>query len=412
MIATRPEDYSMEMGPMGPIGEHASLILRVNRNCPWNRCRFCPVYKGKKFSSRTASEIRADIDSVCRIRDLIENTSWQMGCNGRVNNEVIREVITKNPEIYGEYPEKVDEGQWVALQSLKNVATWMYQGAARIFLQDADALAMQPGQLSEVLVYLGKAFPHLERVSVYARAKTVSRRTPDVLGELKDAGLGSCYVGIESGCNEVLEYMDKGVSSHGHIEAGKKLKDAGISLAAFVMPGLAGGEKKKGHKHMNDTIHVLNEIQPDEVRVRSLAVLTWTPLYEQVKTGSFHAPSEDQMVEELGMLIEGLSFNCTFETLQLTNLLFHVRCDLFQNRDAMLGRIHHYLGLPPLEKARFLLESYKTKGYLDCVKSCGAYDSELESLIVRAEDKIVRRATDALAHAEQAAFAIKSKVIP
>ncbi len=87
----------MEMGPMGPIGEGESLILRVNRNCPWNQCLFCSVYKGKKFSARTVSEINADIDAARRGCDLLETTSQQIGLGGGITYEVLRAVIRKHP---------------------------------------------------------------------------------------------------------------------------------------------------------------------------------------------------------------------------------------------------------------------------------------------------------------------------
>ena len=97
-----PQDYTMETGLMGAIGEGEALFLRINRNCPWNRCLFCHVYKGTNFSQRGLEEILADIDAGRRTKDLLENTSREMGLDGRMKESVIRETIQNHPEIYVE----------------------------------------------------------------------------------------------------------------------------------------------------------------------------------------------------------------------------------------------------------------------------------------------------------------------
>jgi hypothetical protein len=101
MTTYTPHQLTMEMGPMGPIGEDASLMLRVNRNCPWNKCLFCPVYKGSTFSVRGREEIKADINAAIRIRGLLESVSFAMGLNGRIDGEVIGGLVRQNPDVYG-----------------------------------------------------------------------------------------------------------------------------------------------------------------------------------------------------------------------------------------------------------------------------------------------------------------------
>ena len=102
MSTMKPDEYTMELGPMGPIGEGAALMLRVNRNCPWNQCLFCSVYKPSKFSVRSAEEVKRDIDAARRVGDLLEGTSWEIGLNGYVQHEVIEASIKKYPGVYGE----------------------------------------------------------------------------------------------------------------------------------------------------------------------------------------------------------------------------------------------------------------------------------------------------------------------
>ena len=406
-----PEEYTMEAGPMGPIGEGEALILRVNRNCPWNRCLFCPVYKGRAFSARSAAEIKTDIDVVRRTCDVLQEISLAMGLSGRINREVAEGAIKARPSVYGNYPLTATESQWEAIRTLGNVANWMNHGSRRVFLQDADALAMNVDGLLEVLVYLRNHFPTIEMVSTYARSLTCHRRTPGELGELHEAGLSWCYVGIESGCDDVLAFMKKGVSKKGHISGGRNLMDAGMRMAAFVMPGLAGADPEQAEKHIRETVTVLNEVRPTEVRVRSLAAQEDSPLYEKWKKGEFRPSSDAQMARELRRLIEGISFDCSFETLQMTNL-FTMKGRLPPNREKYLAEISRFEGLSPAEKARFVLSRYKYDGYLECVKGWGLYDSALESLFREAEMSLRAGAEDAPERVDRAVLALKSKGIP
>lgn len=314
MTLKKPEEYTMELGPMGPIGEGEALLLRVNRNCPWNKCLFCPVYKGKKFSTRSVAEIKYDIDAVRRVCDLLATASWEVGLNGRIRKEAIEALIRSNPEIYGEAPVLITQEQWLALQSLNNIANWLRYGARRVFLQDANALFLNSKDLIEVLQHLKKSFSSIDTITCYARSKTIAQRSAEELRELRDAGLSWSFVGIESGCDEVLDYMRKGATMKEHISGGQKMMAAGISLAAFVMPGLAGNNREMSTKHILDTIAVLNDIKPTEMRVRSLAILENAPLYPRWESGEFAAPTEDQMIEELKMLLQGFNFDWSRET--------------------------------------------------------------------------------------------------
>lgn len=292
MAVAGPQAYTIELGPIGPIGEGEALILRVNRNCPWNRCLFCRVYKGKKFSPRSIDEINGDIDAVRRVDEVLSTVSWEMGLSGRIQREVLEETVKRHPEVYGEHAEHLTTEQWYALQSLSIIANWISCGARRVFLQDANALVMKPNDLIAVLGHLKNAFRTVDTVTCYARSQTSARRSHDELSELHDAGLSWCFVGVESGCDEVLQYMQKGVTQKEHIEGGRKVMDSGIRMAAFVMPGLAGSNSDLSHSHIVDTAHVLNEIRPTEVRVRSLAVLDATPLYERWQSAEFSPPGD------------------------------------------------------------------------------------------------------------------------
>jgi hypothetical protein len=406
-----PDDYVMDLGPMGPIGEGAALMLRINRNCPWNQCLFCSVYKRSPFSARTAKEIKEDIDRARRIGDLLEDTSRQMGLDGWVQQDVLQAAIQGPPPIYGGVPPGANEKQRMARRCLGNVAGWYMYGARRVFLQDANALFLKPGELVDVLKYLKSAFPTVDTVTCYARSKTCAQRTSEELQDLREAGLSWCFVGVESGCDRVLEAMKKGATKREHISGGQKLMAAGIKVAAFVMPGLAGGDREMGRRHIADTLDVLNEVRPTEVRVRSLAVLESAPLRGKWEAGEFLPPSEAQMVDELKELIEGIDFDCTFETLQMTNL-FTFKGQLPARRQAFLDVLEDYQSLPPLERARYLLNRYVRGGYLDFVLSRDGLDSALERKIEEAERSLEEESPEALKKVEIALGAIKSKGIP
>jgi histone acetyltransferase (RNA polymerase elongator complex component) len=397
---------------MGAIGEGEALILRVSRNCPWNRCLFCPAYKERRFSNRTAEEVEADIDGVKRITDLLEETSREMGFAGGMGWTALRKAAQNHPELYGDFPANVTQEQSRALRSLQHVANWLSHGAERVFLQDANALSMKRQSLSRVLRYLKDIFPTVDTITCYARSKTCTRRSLEDLRDLKDAGLTWCFVGIESGCDEVLGFMKKGVTMQEHIDAGSKIMASGLRMAAFVMPGLAGGDRELSRKHISDTVAVLNEVQPTEVRVRSLAAIEGSQLYAKWQAGEFAPATEDQLVDEIRMLVEGLTFDCTFETLQMTNPLLTVKGPLSQVKGPMLKMISDYQAMSPVPRAYLLLNRYVDGGYLDWVRSRGRLDARLRQLVDDARESIDKGDADGPAKADRAIFAIKSKGVP
>ncbi|WAC07182.1 MAG: radical SAM protein [Thermodesulfobacteriota bacterium] len=407
----KAEDLIMEEGPMGPIGEGESLILRVNRNCPWNRCSFCNVYKGKMYSARDVGDIKRDIDVVRRLRDLIEMNSGKMGLHNCTSRENLRQIVRDCLVLEGNEGSGVAP-QWAAFRSLQNVANWFRYGGKKVFLQDANALGLKAGSLTEVLLYLKDIFPDIQTISTYARSVTSGRRSSQELEDLRKAGLSWCYVGIESGCDEVLKFMNKGVTAEEHVRGGLKLKEAGIRMAAFVMPGLAGAKSELSRKHMEDTVTVLNKIQPDEVRVRSLAVVEGAPLYEMWRQGEFQSCSEDQLLEEIKLLFEGLEFDCTIETLQMTNPLFTVKGPLSRIKGGILDIIDKFQSLSRAERAKIFLEHYTEGGYLEVVRGWGKCDSALESLFKEAIRAIYEGSPKAMEMTDLAISALKSKGVP
>src|SRR4030042_1534114 len=215
-----------EQGPIRPPNEAKSFLLRVTRNCPWNQCLFCPVYKEKKFSLRSVEEIKDDIRKAKEMADDIKNLSRKLGCNGIVNDAVINFILNQ-----GDHS-----------SSYQSIAIWMYYDTGACFLQDADNLIMKTDDLVEVLAFLRETFPEITRVTTYSRAKTVTHKSVDALKRIREAGLNRVHIGLETGYDPLLKLMKKGVTAEQHVEAGKKVIGAGMELSEYVMPGLGGQE--------------------------------------------------------------------------------------------------------------------------------------------------------------------------
>lgn len=412
METKRVEDYTIDMGRGGPIGEQEALVLRATRYCPWNRCLFCSTNKRERFELRSVPEIKRDIDAIKRIVELINEASRKIGWVGRESQEVIDAIIWSYPEIYGEDNYNLTDENDAATRSLNNVFNWHIYGKRRVFLQDSNSLIMRPRELVEVLRYLKETFPTIETITSYARSKTCDQRSLEELKGLKEAGLSWLFVGVESGCDEVLKFMQKGVTAAEHIEGGQKVMKAGINLATFVIPGLAGKNRELAEKHVTETIRVLNEIKPTEVRIRSLAVTEASLLYHRWESGEFEAPTEDQMIDEIRIIIENLNFDCIFETRQMTNVLFNIRGRLSVEKPKMLAIIAAYKAMSPLEKLKFRLNRYLYGGYLDFIERWEKFDSQLSELIEEARLSLEEDSPDAELKTEQAIFALKSKGIP
>ena len=346
-------EIPLEQGPIRPPSEAQSLLLRVTRNCPWNRCEFCHIYKGQRFSFRTVDEVKKEID---RIRDTvteIKSLSFGWGLGGSITSEVANFVLS-------------DPGRFPYVH--QSILLWLRAGMKNVFLQDANNLILKTADLVEILNYLKQAFPSVERITTYARAKTVSRKTLDELQQLQRAGLSRVHIGLESGYDPILKYVQKGVSAQEHIEAGKKVKESGISLSEYIMPGLGG--KGLWKEHATHTAHVLNQINPDFIRVRTLKVLRVMPLYEKLDRNEFVVPSDDEIVAEERLLIETLGgITSTFVSDHILNLLEEVEGKFPEDKPKMLAVIDRYLALPKAERDNFRLGRrtgiYRTLNHLE-----------------------------------------------
>ena len=232
---------SFELGPIRPPSEAYSLLIRVTRNCPWNRCKFCHVYKGKKFELRSVEEIKQDILAVKAIQDKLKDIAQKSGYGERMEEVVA--AILNNP---------LSEVSF-------NVALWLYYGGDSAFLQDANTLIMKTPELVEVIKFLKKTLPSITRITSYGRSKTAAKKKLEELVQLREAGLSRLHIGLESGYDPLLKYMDKGVTAAEHVKGGKNIVKSGISLCEYVLLGMGG--KKMRREHATETAKVLNQIK-------------------------------------------------------------------------------------------------------------------------------------------------------
>lgn len=325
-----------EQGPIRPPSEAASLLLRLTRNCTWNKCVFCPTYKDQTFSRRSLDEIKKDIDTVREMVRLVRGYSVESGFDGTVNRKVLEHFYTT-----GNY-------------NMFHVAMWLHDGAGTVFFQDANSLIMKTVDLIDILKYLKERLPSVERVTSYARSDTLLRKSVEELAELRFAGLSRIHVGMESGSDEVLKFMDKGVTSRQHIGAGRLVKEAGISLCEYVLLGLGGVQWSQ--EHALETAGALNAINPDFIRFRSLAVTEEMPLYQKVLTGEFKVQDDEGVALGEKMFIEGLEgIQSSIISDHSLNLLEEVKGKLPEDKPAILAVIDRFLALPEREKQIFIL---------------------------------------------------------
>ena len=248
--------------PFRPPSEANSLLLRVTRGCPWNRCTFCSMYKTIKFEVRDLGEVQTDIEMA--------------------------------KELYGD-----------------RIRT--------VFIGDSNSLLIKTEILVQVLNSLFSSFPLIERVTSYARAKTLFKKPIEDLVRIYRAGLNRLHVGLETGDPDLLMEIKKGATPEEMIEAGRKAKQAGFEYSLYVLLGIGGEEKWESHA--KGTAEVLNQIDPHFIRVRTFIPQPGSPLYDAMMEGRFRSASPETILKENKLLLEGLQVTSQFLSDHISNLL-------------------------------------------------------------------------------------------
>lgn len=231
-----------------PPSEANSLIFQITLGCSFNQCSYCEMYRTKKYSERPWEEIKMEID----------------------------------------------------------MTSTAYPATKRIFLADGDAINLPTERLVQILEYIYKKFPTLERVSSYAMPKNLLQKTDRELMTLRAAGLKMLYVGIESGSDTVLKKITKGATYKTIVQSCKKAKENNYVLSCMIILGLGG--KKYTFEHVEETAKIISEVSPDYVGALNLHLDD--TLYNEFMT-KFKEPFEFlddiQILNELELLISKIN---------------------------------------------------------------------------------------------------------
>jgi hypothetical protein len=328
----RDQEYrGFEQGPIRPPSEAGSLLLRITRNCPWNRCSFCPVYKGEEFSLRPLVHVLEDIDRVHRCVLEIRGRAGGKSLSRHDFSELRRDHLG------------FDRG------AMSAALHWAAAGMRSIFLQDANSLVIKPGELIAILRHLRQCFPWVERITSYARSRTLARIKDDDLAAMAEAGLSRIHIGMESGSDAVLARVRKGVDKKTHILAGIKIKRAGMELSEYIMPGLGGRELWR--EHALESADALNAIDPHFIRLRSLAIPNHVELYGEWKKGDFDKQSDVETARELLLFLESLEgIHSTLASDHILNLFEDLQGSYPTDKARLTGVVRSFLELPAKER--------------------------------------------------------------
>ena len=271
-----------------PPSEARSLILQATLGCSHNACTFCGSYRTKQFRVKPFHQFREEVEALAR--------SYRI-----------------RPR--------------------------------RIFLADGDAFVLSTPQLLEILNLLKQEFPDVERISIYASGTNVQRKSDAELAKIQRAGLELIYIGLESGDDEVLQRVNKGITNKNHIAACLRLKGAGFSLSPIIILGLGGEERSQ--PHATNTAVTINAIDPPFLAALTLMLVPGTPLHTQTQQGEFNPLNPLEILQELRLLVTGLTnlTQCMFRTNHASNYL-PLRGILSRDREKLLDKIDSVLEDP------------------------------------------------------------------
>ena len=281
----------IEIGPIRPPSESNSLLIRVTRGCHWNKCYFCGLYKSMRFSMRPIDETIEDIRRQAQLNQGKKITSC--------------------------------------------------------FLQDGDALVLKTDYLLRILEAINQSFPDMQYITSYARADSITRKSPAELKALRQAGLNHLYSGME-----ILKLINKGFDADTVVQSGCMAKDADMILSEFILLGIGG--KELSEENAVQTAKALNIIQPDFIRVHATGIKPESKLGEFVRDGSFTLQSEEEIVVEQKLFLQQLhEMDSYYVNEHIINLLLEVRGNLRTEKQEMLSTIDRFLTLPPDERLLF-----------------------------------------------------------
>ena len=267
-----------------PPGEWRSFLVQATIGCSHNGCTFCGMYKGKKFRIRSMDDIIGDI----------------------------REAAA----FYNQYE--------------------------KVFLCDGDAIVMKTEDLLEIIGEIKKDFPHCRLISTYAGPRSTLSKTPEELKILHEAGLGRAYLGIETGMESLLQSTNKGVTRAEMLEAGLRLRNAGIDLWGIILIGLGG--KPLSMENARETAKLINEMQPNHLSAMNYTPVEGTKLGNQALRGEFQVLGAKESLMETAELIRNLEVSGMHFTSDHASNYLPLKGTLNEDRDKLLRLIDGAIG--------------------------------------------------------------------
>lgn len=262
-----------------PPSEAYSLIVQVTVGCSHNKCTFCDMYKEKRFHLR-------------KLEDVLEDF---------------------------------------------NIARRQYRYIERVFLADGDALIRKTEDLAAILKHIRKVIPECRRVTSYGSPKSILTKSPEDLALLHALGLEMIYLGLESGNEQVLKHINKGVTVEDIVRAGQMVKDAGMKLSVTAISGLGGTEMWK--EHAIDTAKAFSRMKPDYIGLLTLMFEGDVPLRRECEEGKFHLLTAPQVAKETLLMLEHIdSEGSVFRSNHASNYLT-LKGTLNRDREAMCEQI-------------------------------------------------------------------------
>ena len=282
-----------------PPVEAYSLLIPVTGGCSWNRCRFCGTYKGI-YGVRQEYAIR-------KLED------------------VLKDIDIRADQGYHGYP---------------------------VFLAGGNPTSAPTEYLVQIIKYIRLKLKDVVRVSCYAKALDILRKSDDELKQLSDAGLTIVYMGLESGSSKVLRIMKKGNNAESMIKAGKKILNAGINLSLYILLGLGG--KKYSEDHVKETARVLTEINPTMFRFRTLGVIPNTPLWEDWSKGEFQILSPVEYLMETRDIIANLGDNVTSQVFNdhANNYCYIETPNIKEDKERFITELNRLINDPIIKKMK------------------------------------------------------------
>ena len=250
------------------------------------------MYKGEKFQLRSPGELKADMDAMAALAGDLRNISMDLGQGGEITRDAAMVLMDKVPEL------NHHNGFAMFFQ-------WLCAGAKTAFIQDGNSILMKTKDFMDALRYLRTLFPSIERVTTYARSRTLAQKSLEDLVALRKSGLDRLHLGLETGDDDLLTKIKKGVTAQGHIDGGKKAMEAGFQVSEYWMPGLGGREMTTGHAL--NTARVLSAINPDYIRSRPFRAIPGTPMHTWINQGEMHILSPHEQLRELKEMITALN---------------------------------------------------------------------------------------------------------